>query len=352
MTLAQGGQGSDRQPEHNHRRDTRGTPARSDDRRAIGGLVRRAAQSPPNMPAGGTIGAMKRVDAEFASDRATCAAWLYVPDGDGPFPAVVLAHGWTGVREQRLDAFAVRFAEAGLAAVVFDYRHFGASSGEPRQLLDIKRQLADWAAAVTFARSRAEIDSARIALWGTSFSGGHVIETAARDPQIAAVVAQAPFADGLRNLPSLGVRLALRLTAAGLRDQIGAVLGRPPHMVASVGPPGSLAVMTTPDAEPGFRGIDPPGSSWRNEAAARIALRVSTYRPGRHSDRIAGPILFAIAEDDAITPPAFARASAARARHSEVRTYPGGHFDVYVGAGFERAVADQVDFLSRHLLRR
>jgi fermentation-respiration switch protein FrsA (DUF1100 family) len=236
--------------------------------------------------------------------------------------------------------------------VVFDYRHFGASSGEPRQLLDIKRQLADWAAAVTFARSRAEIDGARIALWGTSFSGGHVIETAARDPQIAAVVAQAPFADGLRNLPSLGVRLALRLTAAGLRDQIGAVLGRPLHMVASVGPPGSLAVMTTPDAEPGFRGIDPPGSSWRNEAAARIALRVSTYRPGRHSDRIAGPILFAIAEDDAITPPAFARASAARARHSEVRTYPGGHFDVYVGAGFERAVADQVDFLSRHLLRR
>jgi dienelactone hydrolase len=295
---------------------------------------------------------VKRADVEFASEQGTCAAWLYVPDGDGPFPAVVLAHGWTGVREQRLDAYAVRFAEVGLAALVFDYRHFGASSGEPRQLLDIKRQLADWAAAVTFVRSRAEIDSARIALWGTSFSGGHVIETAARDPQIAAVVAQAPFADGLRNLPSLGLRLALRLIAAGLRDQIGAVLGRPPHMLPSVGPPGSLAVMTTPDAEPGFRAIDPPGSSWRNEAAARVALRVSTYRPGRHSDRIAAPILVAIAEDDAITPPAFARAAAARARNSEVRTYPGGHFDVYVEAGFERVVADQVDFLSRHLLGR
>jgi uncharacterized protein len=295
---------------------------------------------------------VKRLDVKFASEQDTCAAWLYVPDGDGPFAAVVLAHGWTGVREQRLDAYAVRFADAGLAALVFDYRHFGASSGQPRQLLDIKRQLADWAAAVTFARSRAEIDSARIAVWGTSFSGGHVVETAARDPQIAAVVAQAPFADGLRNLPSLGLRLALRLTAAGLRDQIGAALGRPPHMLPSVGPPGSLAVMTTPDAEPGFRSIDPPGSTWRNEAAARIALRVSSYRPGRHSDRIAAPILFAIAADDAITPPAFARAAAARARNSEVRTYPGGHFDIYVGTGFERAVADQVDFLSRHLLRR
>jgi uncharacterized protein len=302
--------------------------------------------------AGGTIDAVKRLDVEFASEQDTCAAWLYVPDGNGPFAAVVLAHGWTGVREQRLDAYAVRFADAGLAALVFDYRHFGASSGQPRQLLDIKRQLADWAAAVTFARSRAEIDSARIAVWGTSFSGGHVLETAARDPQIAAVVAQAPFADGLRNLPSLGLRLALRLTAAGLRDQIGAALGRPPHMLPSVGPPGSLAVMTTPDAEPGFRSIDPPGSTWRNEAAARIALRVSSYRPGRHSDRIAAPILFAIAAEDAITPPAFARAAAARARNSEVRTYPGGHFDIYIGTEFERAVADQVDFLSRHLLRR
>lgn len=302
--------------------------------------------------AAATIDAVKRLDVEFASDGDTCAAWLYVPDGDGPFPAVVLAHGWTGVREQRLGAYAERFADVGLAALVFDYRHFGASSGEPRHLLDIRRQLADWAAAVTFARSRAEIDSTRIALWGTSFSGGHVVETAARDPQIAAVIAQAPFADGLRNLRSLGFRLALRLTAAGLRDQLGAALGRPPRMLRSVGPPGSLAVMTTPDAEPGFRVIDPPGSSWRNEAAARIALRVSSYRPGRHSDRIAAPILFAIAEDDAITPPAFARAAAARARHSEVRTYPGGHFDIYVGTSFERAVADQVEFLSRHLLRR
>lgn len=293
---------------------------------------------------------VERLDVGFASGQDSCAAWLYLPDGDGPFPAVVLAHGWSGVREQRLDAYAERFAAAGLAALVFDYRHFGASSGEPRQLLDIKRQLADWAAAVAFARSRPEIDAGRVGLWGTSFSGGHVIETAARDPQIGAVVAQVPFADGLRNLPRLGVGHALRLTAAGIRDQLGAVLGRPPHMLASVGPPGSLAVMTTPDAEPGFLALNPPGSTWRNEAAARIALRVGNYRPGRHAGRIAAPILFAVAEDDAITPPPFVQAAADRAPHAEVRTYPGGHFDIYVGATFERAVADQVEFLGRHLL--
>src|ERR1035441_8186503 len=107
-----------------------------------------------------------------------------------------MAHGWTGVREQRLDAYAERFAAAGLAALVFDYRHFGASGGEPRQLLDIGRQLADWRAAIAYVRGLEGIDPERIALWGSSFSGGHVIELAARDHRIAAVVAQMPFVDG------------------------------------------------------------------------------------------------------------------------------------------------------------
>ena len=294
---------------------------------------------------------MQGLDVTFASGQDTCAAWLYLPAGPGPVPVVVLAHGWTGVREQRLDAYAERFAAAGLAALAFDYRHFGASTGQPRQLLDIKRQLADWAAAVAFVRTRPELDPGRVGLWGTSFSGGHVMEVAARDAQIRAVVAQVPFADGLRNLASLGVGQVLRLTLAGLRDQAGALVGRPPHMVAAVGPPGSLAVMTTPDAEPGFRAIDPPGSTWRNEAAARVGLRVAMYRPGRHAGRIAAPILFALAQEDAITPVPLAQAAAARAPHSEVRTYPGGHFDIYAAPTFERAVTEQVDFLQRHLLR-
>lgn len=291
----------------------------------------------------------QRSDVTFDSHGTRCAAWLYEPAADGPVPCVVMAHGWTGVREQRLDAYAERFAAAGFAVLVFDYRHFGASDGEPRQLLDIGRQLDDWRAAVAFARANPAVDARRIALWGSSFSGGHVQAIAAEDHDVAAVIAQVPFADGLRNLPRLGAGTAARLTLAGLRDQAGALLGRPPVMVPSVAPPGAFGVMTTPDAEPGFRGMDPPGSTWRNEAAARIALRVGTYRPGRGAGRIACPILYAIADDDAITPPEFAHDAARRAPRSEVRTYPGGHFDVYVGDLFERVVADQTDFVQRHL---
>src|SRR5271167_2797896 len=184
---------------------------------------------------------MQREDITFQSAGTRCAAWLYPAAGSSGerTPCVILAHGFSGVRDQRLDAYAERFAEAGLAALVFDYRHFGDSDGEPRQLLDIRRQLEDWRAAIAYARTLEGVDPARIAIWGTSFSGGHVMTLAARDPSIVAAVSQVAFADGLITLPALGIGQALRLTREGLRDQVAALLGRPPHMIAAAGPPGS-----------------------------------------------------------------------------------------------------------------
>jgi len=264
-------------------------------------------------------------------------------------PCVVMAHGFSATRDARLDAFAERFAQAGLAALLFDYRHFGASDGEPRQLLDISRQLDDYRAAIAYARGLDGIDPDRIALFGSSFSGGHVQALGAEDHRLAAIVAQVPFADGLINLPHLGAKLAARLTVEGLRDQAGALLGRPPHTVPAVGPPGSVAVMTQPDAEPGFKALIPPGSQWRNEVAARIALHIGTYRPATKAKRIQCPILYCIADSDSVTPVGPALKAAAAAPRSEVKRYPAGHFDVYVGELFERVVADQVAFFSRHL---
>src|SRR6266496_390364 len=142
-----------------------------------------------------------REDLSFPSGGETCAAWLYRPEGaDGPVPCVVMAHGFSATRADRLPAYAERFAAAGVAVLLFDYRHFGDSTGEPRQLLDIARQHADYHAAVACARTLDGIDPRRIALFGTSFAGGHVVVVAAQDPSIAAVIAQCPFADGLSAL--------------------------------------------------------------------------------------------------------------------------------------------------------
>jgi uncharacterized protein len=291
-----------------------------------------------------------RSDVGFESSGTRCAAWLYRPDAEEPVPCVVLAHGFSGVRQQRLDAFAERFAGAGLAALVFDYRHFGASEGEPRQLLDVKRQLADWQAAIAYARTLAGIDADRIALRGTSFIGGHVIATAAGDARVAAAISQAPFIDGLLQLRSFPPQHVLRLTAAGLRDELQAVRGGSPHMIKSVGAPGSLAVMTSPDAEPGFRALNPPGFAWHDEVAARICTRVALYRPGRQAKDVQCPWLVCVADYDQVTPPELALQAAARAPRAEVRQYPIGHFDIYLGEWFERAVRDQTAFLRGHLL--
>jgi dienelactone hydrolase len=294
---------------------------------------------------------MQRSDVTFHSAGTQCAAWLYRPDGAGDAtPCVVMAHGFSAVRDQRLDAYAERFAQAGLAALVFDYRHFGDSAGEPRQLLDIRRQLDDWQAAIAFARTLEGIDPSRIAIWGSSFSGGHVMTLAARDPSLAAAVSQVAFADGLVTLPGLGAGHVMRLTREALRDQIGALMGRPPHTIPATGPVGSLSVMNTPGAEEGLRAVTPPGSTWRNEVAARIALHVGTYRPGQGAGKIRCPILFCVGDQDNLTAPGLVVKAARKAPRGELKRYPIGHFDIYVGEWFERAVADQTEFLTRQLL--
>ena len=297
---------------------------------------------------------MERSEVTFASGGERCAGWLFRPEaaargGTAEVPCVVLAHGFGGVREARLDAYAERFAGAGLAALVFDYRHFGASGGKPRQVIDIAGQHADWRAAVAFARSLERIDARRIALWGTSFSGGHVVEVAASDPEVAAVVSQAPFLDGLVTLRALPGGVLARLTRAGLDDEWRRLRGRERRLVRVVGPPGSLAAMTTPDAEPGYRALVPADSSWRNEVAAGIALRVGAYRPVRAAARVECPLLVCVCDRDLITPPGPAWRVARAAPRGEIRRYPLGHFDIYFGAAFERTVADQLEFLGRQL---
>ena len=261
-----------------------------------------------------------------------------------------MAHGFSAVREHRLDAYAGRLAQAGLAVLVFDYRHFGASDGEPRQLLSITKQRDDLKAAVAHARSLDGVDPKRIALWGSSFGGGHVIAAAADDPEIAAVVSQAPFTDGLTALRANTPATAARFTVAGIRDAVSAVLGRAPHYIPAVGPPGTLAVMTAPDAEPGFRALDPPGSTWVNRVAARVLLTVGAYRPYAKFGKLRMPVLVQTCDEDATTPPGAAVRAAERSPNAELIRYPIGHFEIYVDPQFERTIADQSEFLTRNLL--
>ena len=296
----------------------------------------------------------------FPVQGATCKALYFRPvpaDENKPVtsPCVVMAHGFGGTREERLPAYAERFARAGLAVLVFDYRHFGASGGLPRQLLSIGGQLRDWQEAVNFTRTLQGVDPHRIALFGSSFSGGHVVEVAAQDPGIAAVISQCPMMDGVAAVSSLiryaGLGQLLKLGARGLQDILGHLLGASPVMLPIIGPPGALAALSSEDAEPGYRALVPEHSAWRNEVCARIMLGLGLYRPGRKTNRLPCPILIQVCEQDTLAPATAAHAAARRAgSRATVRSYPIGHFEIYLGEAFEKAVEDQLDFLTKSLL--
>jgi fermentation-respiration switch protein FrsA (DUF1100 family) len=289
-----------------------------------------------------------RTDLEFDSGGTACAAWLYRPESTTPSPCVVMAHGLSAVRDQRLDAYAERFAQAGMSVLLFDYRHFGDSGGEPRQLVSVRRQLEDWRAAVATARTLAGVDAKRIALFGTSLSGGHVQTLAAQDDAFMAVVAQAPFCGGAGS-PMPSPSAAMGLMTAVLRDAVGSLFGRAAYLIPAVGLPGTVAIMTTPDAVPGFANITQSGSTWRNEVCARLMLEIGGYRPGGSAAKITCPILYSIAEEDRVLGSKGAHDAARRAPRAEVGSYACGHFDVYVQPHWEQIVSDQTEFLARHL---
>ncbi len=290
----------------------------------------------------------RREDIAFESGDGRCCGWLYPVEAAGPVPCVVMAHGFGARKEARLDAFAERFAAAGIAAVVFDYRHFGESTGAPRQLIDIDRQHEDWLAALAFARGLEGVDQDRIAVWGSSLSGGHVIWVGANDGPIAAVVSQVPHTCGPATLREAGLVRLARMTLAGLRDGIGSLFGRV-HRMPIVGPPATLAAMTSDDAATAYPGMYPEGFESDNSTPARILLRFGSYSPGRQAARVRCPILVIVGERDTITPPAPARKAAESAPGGELLSFDGRHFDIYRGPDFDWAVGQEVSFLTRVL---
>jgi len=278
---------------------------------------------------------MSRQEVTFTSGTDTCAAWLYparnaVPDGSSPL--IVMAHGLTGTRRDRLGAFAERFSEQGIAAVVFDHRGFGDSTGEPDHV-DPALQLDDWRAAIAFARTLPGIDADRIATFGSSLGGGNALAAAAEDPAIRAAISQVPFLDresqAYRSAPSVQAEIQAAAAGGG-------------HLPA-VGQPHEAAFINAPGAEAGWRHVVAIGedSRWRNRASAGWLL--TGYSPIRHAGTLHCPWLACVAEDDNVALPEPAIAAAERAPKGELRTYPGvNHFDIYDGPEHEAVVADEL----------
>jgi dienelactone hydrolase len=301
--------------------------------------------------------ACRRRDVAFQSGGVTCRAWLFEPGDDAarPAPCIVMAHGLGGNRECALEPYAKRFAAAGFYVLLFDYRHIGASDGDPRQLVQIGQQLEDWASAIEFARGLAGVDPARIGLWGTSLSGGHVLTTAARNPHVAAISAQCPMLDGTASSRMLrrraGVGMIARILCAAVLDKVRSLIGLSPNYVPLVAPAGHVAAMQGSEACEGMQALVPRG--WRNQVAARLFLSMPYYRPIRHARAVKCPtLIIACGKDNLVSSQAAVTAAERMGEKAKLITLPIGHFEIYLGEWFERSSNEQVAFFKEALRAR
>ncbi|OBK76027.1 alpha/beta hydrolase [Mycobacterium sp. 1274761.0] len=289
----------------------------------------------------------QRVD--FRSDGTRCAAWLTLPAGAGPHPAIALVHGFGATHDMMLSQYELYFAGAGIATLAFDYRNTGASDGQPRQRISLRQQRSDVEAALDFLARRPHIDSNRIGLWGTSLGGMNVLRVAATRNDVAAVVVQCPIVHGPAAALKLGLVPALRLVPLIVDDAVRASLRRRRRYVPIVGPPGSTAAVTIAGAEAGWRSTVPPDAWFDNRVAAADTVELVWTSSLRQSRTITAPLLVCVSERETLIAPKYVELVAQRAPLGEVRRYDADHFDVYHPPLVHEVLADQTAFLKEHL---
>ncbi len=301
---------------------------------------------------------IEKRDVMFKSGDTFAAAWLFLPEGAGPgapVPAVAMAHGFGAVKEMYLEPFARRFAEAGMAALVFDYRGFGASGGEPRQRVSPRDQMEDYRNALTWLSLQPEIDAGRLGVWGTSFSGAHVIQVAAYDPRVRAVVSQA----GPMDLEQITRGLAGPEQFAGLQqltiqERIRHATEGGERYVPSAGRPGEgFAMQVDQDSyDFGTRAKATVAPAWRNEVSMSSLEGILEHAAGRFIDLVAPrPLLMILARNDAIVPPDSNRKAFGRAGEPKrLLEIEGGHYTVYSGQGADEAGRAATEWFTTHLV--
>jgi uncharacterized protein len=296
---------------------------------------------------------MTRRDVEFDAEGVTLRGWLYPAAGAaGPAATVVMAHGFSAVKEMYLDAFAEVFAAAGLNVLVFDNRNFGASDGTPRQEIDPWEQVRDYRHAITYAESLPEVDGNRIGIWGSSYSGGHVLVVGAIDRRVKAVVSQVPLISGHRNVR----RLVRADQIAGFQDAFAAdrrerYTGGAPAMVPVVSADSTGCALPTPDSWQWFTETGAGRApSWKNEVTLRSVEMFTEYEPGAYLPYVSPtPLLMVVARGDHLTVSDLAVSAFQSANEPrKLVILPGGHFDAYV-KGFDAASGPARDWFVERL---
>jgi len=293
-----------------------------------------------------------RREVEFTTEDGTILrGLLHTNEQDVPAPTIVMAHGFSGVKEQ-IGHYAAHFAHAGFTVLAYDHRGFGASEGKLRLEVDPYRQMADWLDALTYVESLAEVDAERIGVWGSSFAGGLAMAIAAGDSRVKCVVAQIPFVSGHRNareLFSVAQRgeLRSRLAADRATRAVGGLPAMIPVFSADPREPSALPV----DVDQAFidSGAD-TAPRWQNQVTLRSVEHMMTFEPAGWIPHVAPkPLLMIVAAADVCTFPEIQLDAYATAREpKKLVVHPGGHFETYT-KHFAETSQPALDWFSTHL---
>lgn len=290
-----------------------------------------------------------RIPVSFKSGAETCGGFLHRPAGATQPAVVLMGNGLATEWHFGTADFIAAFTKAGLATLNFDYRHFGLSSGKPRQLLDFRRQLEDWRAALHFLRSRDDIDTQRIALWGSSLGGGHALMLAADEPGLAAVVVQVPHLDTRAAMQATPWLQMVRTLGHAAYDGLRAACGLSPHTLPVAVEPGELGLLGKPGWKQHYLRLVPKQTQWRNAVPARSVFSIGNYNPIDTLAQIQAPTLMVYGREDSQIPAAAVEAAASRMPAATLWAYDGDHFGVYHGPSHAAVVAQELAFLRQHL---
>ncbi|MDM1759211.1 MULTISPECIES: alpha/beta fold hydrolase [unclassified Acinetobacter] len=283
------------------------------------------------------------------SGQEVIAADFYRPKNIKKPAVIVMAHGFAALRQFRLIEYAKRFAQAGYAVVLFDYRYWGGSTGQPREQISLTDQLEDWKTVITYVSSKKSINSRKMVLWGTSLSGGYVLTLAAEVKNIQAVMVQIPFVDGnetAKLYPIHHLPKALKLSS---QDYMSAKIGMQPKTLPVVHP-FSLCFIPTRDSYNGYMSIVNPDYYWSGEVPARVFFNLIRYRPIEIVRRINIPVLFIAAKKDSVVPISSSRETATNiAPFVKYYEWNMSHYDIYHGQWLEKAILTQLEFLHQHI---
>lgn len=293
---------------------------------------------------------MRILKKDFFNRGIRCDGDLYLPEGLEKPPVMIMAHGMAALKSFGLSNYAARFTEKGLAVFMFDYRSFGKSDGHPRHMVNPFEHISDWKAAINHVKHLEEVDGERIGLWGSSFSGAHVIAYASEDHDIKAVVSQVPFVSGLSSMSSKSLPEMILASFYGMIDAFRSMFGLEPHYSPAVGYPGTFAAMNTNECMDGYLSLVPDEiQEWENKMASRIFLLLPFYSVMKMALRVKAPTLVMAGKHDSLIPIDAIQKMASRLPHGELVIEDCNHFEPYNGDFFERFMQKQSDFLESHL---